>query len=152
MKIGETIKRMRELRGMTQHELGEAVGFPARNAAIRIAQYETNYRIPKKALIECIAEVLDISPFALSETSFESYYSLYQALFALEDMYDAEVRIIEGQPMIAFGKKRTDQKNINEFLSRWSKMKQSFDNEKITIDEYDEWRYSYPKMETRKQR
>ena len=152
MKIGRIIKRMRELRGMTQQDLGEAVGFPVRNAATRIAQYETNYRIPKKDMADKLAKELGISPFALSEPNFESYYSLFQAFIALEDEYGAKPEIENGQSAIAFGKTTQEQKNINDFILKWHEMKQSFDNGKITKDEYDEWRYSYPIMEVKSQK
>jgi len=152
MTIGDIIKRMRELRGMTQQDLGESVGFPARNAATRIAQYEMNYRIPKKNMAEKLAAALGISPFALSEPSFDSYYSLFQSLVLLEDMYGAEIRIVDGQPALAFGKKPQDQKSIDDFLSRWHEMKQLSDNGDITNDEYDEWRYSYPILEAKMQK
>lgn len=44
MTVGEKIKRIRTFRGMTQKELGLAVSLTEN----RIAQYETNYRTPKK--------------------------------------------------------------------------------------------------------
>ena len=152
MKIGGIIKRMRELRGMTQQDLGELVGFPARNAATRIAQYETNYRIPKKDMAEKIAKELGISPFALAEPDFESYYSLFQALIALEDTYNANPSITDGQPTLAFGSTPREQKDINDFILRWREVKQSYDTGEITRDEYDEWRYSYPILEARLQK
>jgi len=152
MKIGGIIKRMRELRGMTQQDLGELVGFPARNAATRIAQYETNYRIPKKDMAEKIAKELGISPFALTEPDFESYYSLFQALISLEDIYDVKPSIADGQPTLAFGTKPREQKDINDFILRWQEVKQSYEKGVTTKDEYDEWRYSYPIMEANLQK
>jgi len=38
MAIGERIRFMRNLRGMTQRWLGQAVGFPAKTADIRMAR------------------------------------------------------------------------------------------------------------------
>jgi len=152
MKIGEIIKRMRELRGMTQQDLGELVGFPARNAATRIAQYETNYRIPKESMAEKLASALGISPLALSEPSFDDYYSLYHALIVLEDMYHANPEINDGKTALTFGENPLDQKSINDFLAKWYRMKQSYSKGEITKDEYDEWRYSYPIMEARIQK
>ena len=58
MTVGEKIKKIRTFRGMTQKELGLAVGFEEKGADNRIAQYETNYRVPKKDLLNKIAEVL----------------------------------------------------------------------------------------------
>jgi transcriptional regulator with XRE-family HTH domain len=152
MTIGGIIKRMRELRGMTQYDLGISVGFPARNAATRIAQYEINYRVPKKDMADKLATALGISQFALQNPNFEAYDSLFQSLFALEDMYGVEVTSIDGRPALTFGEEPQDQQSINSFLTRWNKMKESCENGEITKDEYDEWRYSYPINEAKLQK
>lgn len=41
MAIGERIRFIRNLRGMTQKWLGQAVGFPPKTADVRMAQYES---------------------------------------------------------------------------------------------------------------
>lgn len=61
MNIGEKIKRIRQHRRMTQKELGELVDLSAN----RIAQYEMGYRVPKKPLLNQIAEALRVSPVAM---------------------------------------------------------------------------------------
>ena len=43
MAIGERIRFIRNLRGMTQKYLGTLVGFPEKTADIRMAQYEAGY-------------------------------------------------------------------------------------------------------------
>ena len=48
MTVGEKIKYIRTFRGITQQQLGVAIGLPAKGADNRMAQYETNYRVPKK--------------------------------------------------------------------------------------------------------
>ena len=55
MAVGDRIKRARNLRGMTQKELGIAIGFEEKSADIRIAQYESNTRTPKEELLRKIA-------------------------------------------------------------------------------------------------
>lgn len=60
MSLGDRIKKARVFRGMTQKELGIAVGFNEKNADIRIAQYESNTRRPKSGTLNKIAEVLDV--------------------------------------------------------------------------------------------
>ena len=60
MTIGEKIKYIRIFRGMTQQQLGVAIGLSAKGADNRMAQYETNYRVPKKDMLEDIAEALDV--------------------------------------------------------------------------------------------
>ena len=47
MTIGDKIKKIRTFRNMTQAELGAALGWGDKGAN-RLAQYETNYRVPLK--------------------------------------------------------------------------------------------------------
>ena len=47
MAIGQRIKYFRNLKGMTQKELGLAVGFTDKTSDVRIAQYESEARVPK---------------------------------------------------------------------------------------------------------
>ena len=62
MAIGERIRFFRNLRGMTQKYLGQAVGFPEKTADIRMAQYESGSRTPKAELTENLAGALGVSP------------------------------------------------------------------------------------------
>ena len=44
MTLGEKIKKYRELRGLTQRELGQKVGFSAGTEDSRIRKYEKNMK------------------------------------------------------------------------------------------------------------
>ena len=57
MTIGENIKKYREKKGLTQKELGAALGL----AEITIRQYESNKREPKYEILFSIADALNIS-------------------------------------------------------------------------------------------
>ena len=61
MVLGERIKRIRTFRGLTQRELGLKLGYEERNADVRIAQYESSYRVPKKDTLMEIAKILNIN-------------------------------------------------------------------------------------------
>ena len=87
MAIGERIHFFRLLRGMTQKYLGMSLGFPEKSADVRLAQYETGSRTPKADLAAALAEVLDVSPHALSVPDIDSYVGLMHTLFTLEDKY-----------------------------------------------------------------
>ena len=63
MAIGERIRFIRNLRGMTQKYLGMAVGFPEKSADVRLAQYETGARTPKADLKTALAKALDVLVF-----------------------------------------------------------------------------------------
>ena len=51
---------------MTQAELGATLGWGDKGAN-RLAQYETNYRVPRKDLVTEMAKILDVNPLALHE-------------------------------------------------------------------------------------
>ena len=52
MTVGDKIRKIRTFRGMTQKELGVAIGLEEKGADNRVAQYETDYRVPKKVLLD----------------------------------------------------------------------------------------------------
>ena len=91
MAIGERIQFFRKLRGMTQKYLGTQVGFPEKSADVRLAQYETGTRTPKADMTAALANILDVSPLALSVPDIDSYLGLMHTLFTLEDRYGLKV-------------------------------------------------------------
>ena len=97
MAIGERIHFFRLLRGMTQKYLGMALGFPEKSADVRLAQYETGSRTPKADLTAALAQVLDVSPHALSVPDIDSYVGLMHTLFTLEDNYGLKISEIDGE-------------------------------------------------------
>ena len=101
MAIGERIHFFRLLRGMTQKYLGMSLGFPEKSADVRLAQYETGSRTPKADLTAALAEVLDVSPHALSVPDIDSYVGLMHTLFTLEDNYGLKVTEQDGE--LSFG-------------------------------------------------
>ena len=56
MTIGDKIKKIRTFRNMTQAELGATLGWGDKGAN-RLAQYETNYRVPRKDLVTEMAKI-----------------------------------------------------------------------------------------------
>ena len=104
MSPGKRIRRFRLERRMTQRALGIAVGFPAKTADIRIAQYESGARTPKHALLCTLAEALGISPSALDIPRIKSREELNQLLLALEKEYALTVTITENN-----GRSKTDE-------------------------------------------
>ena len=127
MAIGERIHFFRILRGMTQKYLGTIVGFPERSADVRLAQYETGTRKPKAELTAALAQALDVSPHALDVPDIDSYIGLMHTLFTLEDLYGLTVSEADGEICL----------KVNKLSS-----------EEISREEYDNWRYHYPKFDT----
>lgn len=62
MSIRTRIKCIWTHRGITQKALWIKLGYSERNADIRIAQYESGKRTPKKEDINAIAYILEVSP------------------------------------------------------------------------------------------
>ena len=80
MAIGERIRFIRNLRGMTQKYLGIMAGLPERTADIRMAQYEAGTRTPKEDLTKALAHALDVSPDALTVPDIDTYIGLMHTL------------------------------------------------------------------------
>lgn len=97
MAIGERIRFIRNLRGMTQKYLGTLVGFPEKTADIRMAQYEAGTRTLKEDLTKALASALEVSPLALDIPDIDSYLGLMHTLFALEDCYGLTIEDRDGE-------------------------------------------------------
>ena len=148
MAIGERIRFFRNLRGMTQKYLGTVVGFPEKTADIRMAQYESSSRTPKADLTESLASVLGVSPLALSVPDIDSYLGLMHTLFTLEDRYGLTVEKTEnGVSMRVDPRKGKDAAELSEMLNAWAKQAEKYRNGDISREDYDKWRYNYPKYD-----
>ena len=148
MAIGERIRFFRNLRGMTQKYLGQMVGFPEKTADIRMAQYESDSRSPKAELTENLAGVLGVSPLALSVPDIDSYLGLMHTLFTLEDRYGLTVETGEiGVSLRVDPRKGKDAAELSEMLNAWAEQAEKYRNGKINREDYDKWRYNYPKYD-----
>ena len=148
MAIGERIRFFRNLRGMTQKYLGTVVGFPEKTADIRMAQYESGSRTPKADLTESLAGVLGVSPLALSVPDIDSYLGLMHTLFTLEDRYGLTIEKSEnGVSMRVDPRKGKDAAELSEMLSAWAEQAEKYRNGNISREDYDKWRYNYPKYD-----
>lgn len=148
MAIGERIRFFRNLRGMTQKYLGTVVGFPEKTADIRMAQYESGSRTPKADLTESLAGVLGVSPLALSVPDIDSYLGLMHTLFTLEDRYGLTIEKGEnGVSMRVDPRKGKDATELSEMLNAWAEQAEKYHNGEISREDYDKWRYNYPKYD-----
>ena len=145
MAIGERIHFFRLLRGMTQKYLGMALGFPEKSADVRLAQYETGSRTPKADLTAALAQVLDVSPHALSVPDIDSYVGLMHTLFTLEDNYGLKITEQDGELALQVDfRKNKDAARLHEMLWAWREQAAKLEAGEISQEEYDRWRYHYP--------
>ena len=148
MAIGERIRFFRNLRGMTQKYLGQVVGFSEKTADIRMAQYESGSRTPKAELTENLADALGVSPLALSVPDIDSYLGLMHTLFTLEDRYGLTVETGEnGVSLRVDPRKGKDAAELSEMLTAWAQQAEKLRNGEINREDYDKWRYNYPKYD-----
>ena len=69
MTLGEKIKKYRELRELTQRELGQKVGFSAGTEDSRIRKYEKNMMAPQTDILSVsiylyyLCQKLNVSPY-----------------------------------------------------------------------------------------
>lgn len=144
MITGERIKFLRKLRRMTQKELGMAVGFPEKTSDIRIAQYESGSRSPKKELTEDLAEVLNVSPAALLVPDIETIDGVIQTFFALEDMYGLEIGAADNDIVLRV-RNYPENNELREALVEWLNKALLLRNGIISEETYDDWRYNFSK-------
>ena len=147
MAIGERIRFLRNLKGMTQKWLGMAVGFDEKTADIRMAQYESGSRTPKADLTNNLAEVFGVSTSALTVPDIDSYNGLMHTLFALEDLYGLKITELDSEVCLHLDK-GMDANYITmfEMFTAWKEQAEKLKNGEISKEEYDHWRYNYPKF------
>ena len=153
MAIGKRIRFFRNRKGMTQKQLGEILGFLGKTSDVRVAQYESEARKPKIDLIKEMAHVFDVSPRAIDVPDIDSYLGLMHTLFALEDMYGLKVKNVDGQPHLCLDSSiSTPGSSVNEMFRAWMEQADKLENGEISKEEYDEWRYKYPELDTYQKR
>ena len=151
MAIGERIHFFRKMRGMTQKYLGMLMGFPERSADVRMAQYETGTRTPKADLTRALANAFGISPDALTIPDIDTDIGLMHTLFALEDLRGLTIGKLDGEICLRLDKsKGTTYLSMFEMLSAWEEQTEKLKAGEITKEDYDRWRYTYPKMEAQR--
>jgi len=166
MTIGDKIKYIRTFRGLTQRELGIQIGLDAKSADNRIAQYETNYRVPKKDMLEKMAEILDVNAINFIGSIPGSAEDIMQTFFWLDEdnrgminlfqlvrnpgktnaSGDTSVRYYDNDDWPAHAPIGIwfDYGIVNNFMTEWLKRKEELKAKEITNDEYLEWKLNWP--------
>ena len=142
MEVGKKIKRFRTAFGFSQKELAQRAGMS--EPAIR--NYELGNRTPSEKQLKKIADALGISIFAISDPNLESYEGVLHALFYLEDEYGIVPKEIDGQVHLSVENKNAASRAVSKMLSSWSSESEKLKSGEITKEEYDMWRYSYPRI------
>ena len=144
MDVGKKIKRFRTAFGLSQKELAQRAGMS--EPAIR--NYELGNRTPSEKQLKKIADALGISIFAISDPNLDSYEGVLHALFDLEEKYGISTREIDGQVYLAVESKNAATRAVSKMLSSWNSEFEKLKSGEITKEEYDMWRYSYPRIKS----
>ena len=114
-----------------------------------LAQYENGSRTPKAVVTAALAKVLEVSTKALDVPDIDSDIGLIHTLFTLEDRYGLEVCECEEEIHLRVHiHKGRDAAALHRMLAAWGAVAANLKAGKITKDEYDRWRYYYPKYDT----
>ena len=149
MAVGDRIKRVRNFRGMTQRELGVAIGFEFKTADVRVAQYESGTRTPKADTLRKISEVLDVNYRSLYEPTRYAAEDIMYTLFELDehyggmDVYDVEDH---SDPFSPARHKAVAFKYLilDLFMAEWQQRKKDLADGTISKAEYLEWKLNWP--------
>ena len=152
MAFGKRIKFFRNRKGMKQKELGELLGFLGKTSDVRVAQYETEARTPKADLVKEMAHIFSVSTRAINVPNIDSYLGLMHTLFALEDMYGIKIGEIDGELCLRLDREHREYQHLFEPFHAWQQMVAKLETGEISQEEYDNWRYNYPEMDTSENR
>ena len=125
------------------------LGFHGKSSDVRMAQYESEARIPKQELIKEMADRLEVDTKALTVPNIDNYLGLMHTFFALEDMYGLTIGENDGNICLSLDPAVTKPHSaLDDCLKSWLRQKKKLAQGEITKEQYDEWRYQYPKSDS----
>jgi transcriptional regulator with XRE-family HTH domain len=163
MDVGERIKAIREFRGMTQRELGLAIGYDAKTARARISQYEIGNRVPKEDTLLVLAKTLRINIQSIRNYSLDTPVDVMEYLFWLDEKAgrkgvglfktsptEADMRInaVDGERERIGLFLALD--GLEAYLSEWFTLKDGLKNGSVSDREYFEWLINWPDTSKKK--
>lgn len=92
-----------------------------------------------------MAQLFEVSPFALMQPDIDTMNGLMHTFFELEDRYGLTVAEEKGKISLVLSEPNLRlHVTLKQALFDWLQQKTKWDSGVITKDEYDEWRYNYP--------
>jgi len=163
MTTGKRIRFIRTFRGMTQKELGIALGFDAGSADIRVSQYESdNRKTIKEPMLHQMAEILKVNYNALKTYEFDNPLDVMESFFWFEEEFPLQIALFEFQTDKDIDKPSmkipagTDGEAIESPIAvmfalpeyrkcfkEWQQKKRDYYNGVITKEEYVEWKLQW---------
>ena len=139
MKLGNKIRKYRQLNNLSQKELGMKVGFSAATADSRIRKYESDAMAPKADIRAKLAEALNTDVEAISDIDISSFADVMYVLFELEEKYGLQIEKHDGKTSIVFEDSNKDIETLISFLNIWKGKMDSLSEEDDKHD-YEVWK------------
>lgn len=133
---GDRLAFVRQLRRMSQQELGERIGLPAYSARNLICRYETKNRNIRANRLEAMAKVLNVDVAMLNNWDFTDSNDLYHLLLWMEE-------ICPGYTLRYANKNKPcnmTHETLSVKYSEWLNMRRKFAAGKIGREDYWEWK------------
>ena len=145
MTVGQKIKFMRKLRGITQKELGFLVNL----TDVRIRQYETDQRTPKDNQLQIIADSLGAPIEFFRDHTMDSLTDIMHILFELEDTMGISIQKCgDGQGSLQKYAIVFNNSSLNQNIGKWYEKKTALENQLSPTPEsqynYSLWKTRYP--------
>lgn len=139
MSTGSRIKRYRKAAGLTQKQLGEAIGLG--ESAVR--NYERDIRTPKKEQLNAMAEAMDIAPEALYDIDANNAREALEVLFRLEGTLGLKPVETEGGIAIAVSTDAPGAQKSAAALKAWKRMRDALNAGDVSEGDYERWKASF---------
>ncbi len=153
-RVGHRIREIRTTQGLSQAELGEAVGL----SADRIQKYENGIRKPKADLLKKIADALGVSSLALADPVSSNYIGAMYAMFEMEHAFNMKIEKAPSDSSPGFCLSADFHDTMYEYMKDWHQIYTQTQTrlEAATSDEereeiqksYRMWQWTYPKALT----
>lgn len=143
MSFGQRLKRIRNYRDLTMKQLGTKINIPERQADVRISQYESDHKTPRKDIIEKLANILDVNEFALDTPDLTTNYGAIFTMFEYYYTYGLHPVKIDGKIYLELDKNIADSSFIKD-INEWYDTYESFQSGDITKEQFIDWMLKYP--------
>ena len=147
-RIGHRLKVSRIEKGLTQSELGQAMGL----SGDRIQKYENGVRKPRFDMLKNFARVLDVETTALLDPVVTNHIGAMYAFFEMEEFHNLEVKRDGNKYSLQFGNGISG--TMNEYLKEWYDERElirtcleyaSEEEQQTFLKMYQKWKKTFPR-------
>ncbi len=137
LRVGARIAFLRKLNGITQEELGNAIGLIGSDARNKIWRYEHTERVPKDDKILKLADALGIEIAAIRHYDFSDPLDIYYLLLWTEEISPNYVinKVESIRP------ENNTQRLLGDKYTEWHRMRLRYKKGDISLQEYRKWKF-----------